>query len=358
MDTPNAATVTVGTPAPESVTWADVSGARTRGGERASARDRILEAAYGLFSSRGIRAVGTEEILATAGVSKSTLYRHFRSKDQLVLAFLQQREQRWTREFVEAEARRRGSTPREQLLAIFDVFDEWFHRDDFEGCSFINVLLEAGDLENPVGKASAAHLEYIRSVVAKLAEEAGVSDPESFAHSWHILMKGSIVAAGEGDASAASRAKAMGEVFSTGAWARRSSRSLPDASSIDAQGTETGPRSSPERPDTGRRSGTWRFAPNVKLIRDASRRDPNRIGVSGSVSRRASGYLREYPKPPKTRRNSRTMISTQAQVGMASPPPRSYPLDHGVQTKPRGRGDRCASRPARGSVTTAAELAQ
>ncbi len=211
MDTPDAATVTVGTPAPESLTWGDVSGARTRVGEPASARDRILEAAYKLFSSRGIRAVGTEEVLATAGVSKSTLYRHFRSKDDLVLAFLQQREHRWTREFVEAEARRRGSTPREQLLAIFDVFDEWFHRDDFEGCSFINVLLETGDLETPVGKASAAHLEYIRTVVAKLAEEAGVSDAESFAHSWHILMKGSIVAAGEGDSRAASRAKAMGE---------------------------------------------------------------------------------------------------------------------------------------------------
>ena len=211
MDTPDSATVIVGTPAPESLTWGDVSGAGTREGEPASARERILEAAYELFSSRGIRAVGTEEVLATAGVSKSTLYRHFRSKDDLVLAFLQRREHRWTREFVEAEARRRGSTPREQLLAIFDVFDEWFHRDDFEGCSFINVLLETGDLEAPVGKASAAHLEYIRSVVAKLAEEAGVRDPESFAHSWHILMKGSIVAAGEGDSRAASRAKAMGE---------------------------------------------------------------------------------------------------------------------------------------------------
>lgn len=114
------------------------------------------------------------------------------------MAFLKRREQRWTREFVLAEARRRGSTPRERLLAIFDVFDEWIHRDDFEGCSFINVLLEIGALDSPLGKASAAHLEYIRSVVRTLAEEAGVQDPETFAHSWHILMKGSIVAAGRG----------------------------------------------------------------------------------------------------------------------------------------------------------------
>jgi AcrR family transcriptional regulator len=205
------ATVSVGTPAPKGVSWDDLTGPKTRDVKTAKARERILDAAYKLFSKRGIRAVGTEEVLAKAGVAKSTLYRHFPSKEELVLAFLQRREQRWTREFVLAEARRRGSTPRERLLAIFDVFDQWFHRDDFEGCSFINVLLEMGDLDSPLGKASAAHLEYIRSVVGKLAEEAGVQDSEAFAHSWHILMKGSIVAAGEGDELAGKRARAMGE---------------------------------------------------------------------------------------------------------------------------------------------------
>ena len=205
------ATVSVGTPAPEGVSWDDLSPPDTQNEQPTKARERILDAAYDLFSKRGIRAVGTEEVLAKAGVAKSTLYRHFPSKEALVLAFLQRREQRWTREFVLAESRRRGSTPRERLLAIFDVFDSWFHRDDFEGCSFINVLLEMGDLNSPLGKASAAHLEYIRSVVGTLAEEAGVQDPENFAHSWHILMKGSIVAAGEGDELAGKRARAMGE---------------------------------------------------------------------------------------------------------------------------------------------------
>ena len=205
------ATVSVGTPASKGVLWDDLSAPERREGETAKARERILDAAYELFSHRGIRAVGTEQVLAKAGVAKSTLYRHFPSKEELVLAFLQRREHVWTREFVEAEARRRGSTPRERLLAIFDVFDDWFHRDDFEGCSFINVLLEIGDLDTPLGKASAAHLEYIRSIVRTLAEEAGVQDAEAFAHSWHILMKGSIVAAGEGDELAGKRARAMGE---------------------------------------------------------------------------------------------------------------------------------------------------
>ena len=172
------------------------------------ARERILDGSYELFSHRGIRDVGIDEVIERSGVAKATLYRHFPSKDDLVLAFLERREQRWTREWVETEAKRRGSTPEEQLLAIFDAFDDWFRRDDFEACSFINVMLEMG-IQHPAGSASVHHLENIRSIVRRLAEEAGLRDPGPFAHSWHILMKGSIVAAAEGDLEAAQRAKAM-----------------------------------------------------------------------------------------------------------------------------------------------------
>ena len=176
-------------------------------------RQRILDTAYQLFAQRGVHAVGIEELIERAGVAKATLYRHFSSKDELVLAFLEQRERLWTHGWVEAEARRRGDTPVEQLLAIFDLFDEWFHRDDFEGCSFINVLLEYGDLEHPAGRASAAHLKNIRSVIATLAEEAELRDPETFALSWHILMKGSIIQAAEGDHDAAKRAQTLARLL-------------------------------------------------------------------------------------------------------------------------------------------------
>lgn len=178
-----------------------------------AARERILEAAYELFSHRGIRAVGIDELIDRSGVAKATLYRHFSSKDELVLAFLERRKEIWTQGWVEAEARRRGETPEERLLAIFDLFDEWFHRDDFEGCAFIRVLLETGDLDHPVGRASADYLENIRSVVRALADEAGLRDTEAFALSWHILMKGSIVQAGEGDREAAKRARALGRLL-------------------------------------------------------------------------------------------------------------------------------------------------
>jgi AcrR family transcriptional regulator len=140
------------------------------------ARERILATAYELFSRRAILDVGIDAVIDRAGVAKTTLYRHFPSKDDLVIAFLERREERWTVAWVEAEARRRGSTPEEQLLAIFELFDEWFHRDDFEACPFINVLLEMSPA-HPLGQASVRHLSSIRSIVGRLAEEATLRDP-------------------------------------------------------------------------------------------------------------------------------------------------------------------------------------
>lgn len=177
-------------------------------------RERIMEIAYELFSRRGVRDVGIDEIVERAGVAKATLYRHFPSKADLVLAFLERREQRWTLGMVEAEAIRRGTTPVEQLLAIFDIFDAWFRRPDFDRCSFINVLLEMGS-DHPLGQASVHHLDNIRAIIRRLAERAGLRDPAAFAHSWHILMKGSIIAAAEGDFDAAQRAKKMARALIT-----------------------------------------------------------------------------------------------------------------------------------------------
>jgi AcrR family transcriptional regulator len=177
------------------------------------ARQRILDAAYDLFSQRGTRAVGVEELLVQADVAKATFYRHFPSKDDLILAFLKQREQLWVHEWVIAEAKERGATAEEQLLVIFDLFGEWFAADNFEGCSFINVLLELDDRRHPARQECTAALARLRVVLSDLAAEAGLRDPEEFALSWHILMKGSIVQAAEGDLDAARRAQAMGRLL-------------------------------------------------------------------------------------------------------------------------------------------------
>lgn len=175
--------------------------------------ERILDSSYELFSRHGVRAVGVDTIVARAGVAKMTLYRYFASKDDLVLAFMERREQCWTLEWVQAGATSRAETPDGRLLAIFDLFDEWFQRDDFEGCSFISVLLEIDDRQHPVHRAAVRHLFNIRSFIRDLAEEAGVSDPDGFARRWHILMKGSIVAAGEGDRKAARAAQDLGRLM-------------------------------------------------------------------------------------------------------------------------------------------------
>jgi AcrR family transcriptional regulator len=178
-----------------------------------AARDRILDAAYDLFSADGIRAVGIDAILERSGVAKMTLYRHFPSKQELALAYLEERDARWTHEWLEAEVTARATDPRERLLAIFDVFDEWFRRPDFEGCAFINVMLEG---DEPAARASIAYLAEIRALVRGFARDADIAKPDDFACKWHILMKGSIVAAGEGDAKAARRAKEVGRVLLAG----------------------------------------------------------------------------------------------------------------------------------------------
>jgi len=190
------------------------TGRRTIGEEIAASgaanmRDRIVNSAYDLFARRGIRDVGINELISNSGVAKATFYRHFASKNELVLAFLEKRDQVWTANAIMGEARRRADAPEQQLLAIFDVFTDWFHRTDFEACSFINVLLEMG-ASHPLGRASIDYLAKIRGHVKQLADEAGLQRIDDFSRSWHILMKGSIISAAEGDLDAAQRARRLG----------------------------------------------------------------------------------------------------------------------------------------------------
>lgn len=175
----------------------------------ADLQERILSAAYTLFTHHAVHDVTREQVQEAASVTADELQTAFPSMDVLVEKCLERREREWTIGVVRAGIDARTDEPEERLLAIFDVFDEWFHRDDYEACTFVNVLLEMGK-DHPLGRASVEHLAYIRSLIAGLAEDAGLRDPESFAYSWHILMKGAIVNAAEGDSAAALRARAMG----------------------------------------------------------------------------------------------------------------------------------------------------
>jgi AcrR family transcriptional regulator len=172
-----------------------------------SAQARILETAYDLFSHNGVRAVGIDRIIAEAKIAKATLYRHFASKEDLVLAFLDLREQRWTREWLEAETERMARTPQERVPALFDALDEWFHRPDFEGCPFIKTLLEIREPDSAIHRAAVDHLHVIREKLQWYAEQAGAREPEEMSYQLQILMMGSIVSATRGDYDAARRAR-------------------------------------------------------------------------------------------------------------------------------------------------------
>jgi AcrR family transcriptional regulator len=176
-------------------------------------RERLVTAAYELFARHGVQAVGVDAIIERSGVARQTLYRHFGSKQELVLAFLERREEVWTYGWLAAEVKRREHDPRRRLLAIFDVFDEWFRTPEFDGCSFINIMLEHPSPDHPLHRAAAEYLARIRSFLEELAADAGLDDPAAFAREWHILMKGSIVAAVEGDLDAALRAQRIGRAL-------------------------------------------------------------------------------------------------------------------------------------------------
>ncbi len=174
------------------------------------ARDRILSAAYDLFARHGIRAVGIDAIIEHSGVARMTLYRHFSSKDDLVLAFLERRDALWSVAWLQAEVERHAKKPVERLLAVFDVISEWFNADNFEGCSFINVMLETTERSSAVRAATVMYLERVRLFLEQLAVQAGIADAAAFSRQWQLLMNGSIVAACAGDRGAAQRARELG----------------------------------------------------------------------------------------------------------------------------------------------------
>jgi hypothetical protein len=142
------------------------------------------------------------------------------SKDDLVLAVLALRDQNWFSEIV-AEAQRRSATPEEELLVIFDVFADRLGDGGYKTNMLIKVLMEMGP-DHPLGQASVTYLARIRGHVQAVAEDAGLEHSELFARAWHLLLKGSIISAMEGDQQAASLAKDMAGII-----IGRHRRSLP-----------------------------------------------------------------------------------------------------------------------------------
>ena len=179
----------------------------------AGARERILRAADDLFYQRGVRNVGIDEIIAVAGVAKASLYKHFPSKDALVAEYLRLRHERWIASFV-STVEGRAPMPRERLVAVFDVLEEWFETEDFRGCAFQNAAVELADRRHEAHAAVLANKRAVRAYLTELAGQAGLADPEGVSAQLALLAEGAIITAQlEGSAAPARVAREAAETL-------------------------------------------------------------------------------------------------------------------------------------------------
>jgi AcrR family transcriptional regulator len=158
-------------------------------GEEASARERLLAAANELFYRDGIRSVGIDEVIAAADVAKMSLYRCFPSKDELIAAYLRERDTKYW-EWWDGVVARHPNAPREQLLALFRGLAKLPSRPGWRGCPFTNAATEFPEPDHPARKVAEDNKRKLRGRLRDLAREAGGRDAESLADQLVLLFEG------------------------------------------------------------------------------------------------------------------------------------------------------------------------
>jgi AcrR family transcriptional regulator len=174
------------------------------------ARQRILDTASSLFYELGTRNVGVDRVIAESGVAKATLYAHFPSKDDLIVAYLQKADRAW-RGKLEAAAAAAGADPRDQLVGLFDALQTAGAR----GCAFLNTAAEAPG--TPGHEVTKEHKARVRMWVRDLARRAGAPQPSELARALTLLLDGALAAGTLDDGPAAAQS------------ARAAARALVDA---------------------------------------------------------------------------------------------------------------------------------
>ena len=160
-----------------------------------SRREHLVDTALELFYQDGFHATGIDKILAKAGVAKMTMYKHFKSKDELILAVLRRRDELFRNWFMR-EVERRAHTPSERLLALFDVYDDWLHDEgSSHGCLFINATAEFAAQDDPIHVAAAETKRLVLTYVRNLAVAAGAQTPDGLAMQLVLLLEGATVTA-------------------------------------------------------------------------------------------------------------------------------------------------------------------
>lgn len=153
-------------------------------------RQRLIDSSIRRFYRDGFRNVGLDQVLADVGISKTAFYKHFESKEDLMLAALEG-QNRWLQETFRQMVRERGGpSAHDQLRALFDVVEQIIESDEFHGCIFVNVSMEFPLLHEPAHQAAARSKEAIEALVGELATQAGADDPRALAEELCLIMEG------------------------------------------------------------------------------------------------------------------------------------------------------------------------
>lgn len=155
-------------------------------------QDHILQIASELFYTQGIKTTGVDAIVKAAGTTKMSLYKYFPSKDDLVVAHLQ-RSRENMRLLLQSAVEAKTGQPKQQLLAVFEVFEALQANPSFRGCPFINASAEFAAESSPVQQAAAEFSESFRQMLAQLASAAGISNAEELSKQLSMLIGGAMV---------------------------------------------------------------------------------------------------------------------------------------------------------------------
>ncbi len=161
---------------------------------RSEIRDHLLDTALRLFNQRGYHATGIDLIIAEGGVAKTTLYRHFETKEDLILAALERRDEE-DRAAMRAFVGQHASDPVERLLATFDYLETSFNDKQFSGCIFVSAAGEHKDPNNPVFRAAEMHKRLVLAYFEELAHAARFAQPKRIAAEINLLHEGAFAVA-------------------------------------------------------------------------------------------------------------------------------------------------------------------
>jgi AcrR family transcriptional regulator len=156
------------------------------------AKHRIMEAALKAFNVDGIPGVSADAIIEQAGVAKMTLYKYFPTKDALATAFVHERSKRWMA-WLSERVGKLGRTPKQRVLAVFDVLEEWFKSDDYYGCPFHRAASDFPDVKHPTHKEVIRNKRELFALVQDLLSAAGLDDQPLIVHQLLLLMAGAEV---------------------------------------------------------------------------------------------------------------------------------------------------------------------